>query len=39
MYQKDGDKEKFTFNMLMKNDDTFSLPEISQISQQPYNYG
>lgn len=32
MYQKDGDREKYTFNMLMKND-TFSLPEISQISQ------
>lgn len=39
MYQKDGDREKFTFNMLMKNDDTFSLPETSQISQRPITMG
>lgn len=32
MEQKDGDNEDFTFNMLIKND-TFLLPELSQMSQ------
>lgn len=39
MCQKDGDREKFTFNMLMKNDHTFSLPDISHISQRSVTMG